>query len=126
MLEGMPTEIELQNLRSIKLSNGQDILGIILGADKKPDAPISDYIIVKHPFKIMSLMSEDRSVYLLVPFQPFSDNVNHIINVQSLVALCTISEEAKKLYLKSIEAKLKGKQIPWPTWTDNVDPKKLN
>ena len=113
------TEDELHNLRSIKLSNGNDILACILALDEKT-------LVVKRPCQVLKMVNEDNAIVVLTKWQQFSVSENHVINSNAIVSYCKVSPEMEQYYIQNVKQQLAVEahskepsiEYAWPEWTD--------
>ena len=112
------TDDELINLRSIKLTNGNDILACILSSD-------TQIMIVKRPCLVVRIVSEDgHSTTILTKWQAFSEGEVHVVNTHAVVSYCKITTEMLEFYLQSVKHQIsdeiKAKEpivgSEWPEW----------
>jgi hypothetical protein len=123
------TEEELYNLRSIKLSNGQDIIGCILSLDEKN-------VIIKRPCQLLNIVDGNGNTkVLLTKWQTFSISENHVINFNAVVSYCKVMPEMIEYYLTNVKQQVAyesspKKEIPieyvWPKWMDKPTKNQIN
>jgi hypothetical protein len=123
------TEEELYNLRSIKLSNGQDIIGCILSLDEKN-------VIVKRPCLLFNLIDNaGNTKVVLTKWQTFSISENHVINFNAVVSYCKVMPEMIEYYLTNVKQQVAYESTPkketpveyvWPEWMDKVTKQQIN
>ena len=120
----MPEQIEilskeeLQNLRSIKLINGNDILACILSVE-------NNMMMVKRPCQVFHIVNQQdgSSTIILSKWQAFAENDIHIIQLPAVVSYCRITADFTEYYKRSVTNQIidenKVKEPPkdiWPEW----------
>lgn len=93
-------DIDLLNVRHIKLANGEDILGVIKASD-------SQLLLVKYATKVVRVQQKDGSVtLLLMKWMAFSDDELTLINMGNVISYSKVSPKIVEFFKSGIEKML--------------------
>ncbi len=109
---------ELYNLRVLKLSNGEELLAVIL-------ASMPEDMLVRRPCQIYRLPGIDGNIVIvLAKWQAFSNEEKHSIKQAHIISFSKITDEMKAFYIKTViiqmqeENKILEPASVWPEWMD--------
>lgn len=90
------TELDDVNIRHIKLSTGEEIIGLVLIDEKMSD----ELLIVQKPMMIKSVQRNDSMSFLFYEWQPLSKTDTCFINPVHIVSHVECDNEVKGQYVQ--------------------------
>jgi hypothetical protein len=118
---------ELYNVRSIKLTNGNDIIAVILYVDEQT-------VIVKRPCQVIRMMTENgiyTTVGKWIPYAAFEQQF--VINRDTVINYAKIESEMFGHYLSAVRGQINEEckvedstTYTWPDWMDHPNPTQIN
>lgn len=117
------TDAEIHNIRYIKVSNGDDIIGSIVASNE-------NLMVVKHAAKIIRFQQQDGNVTLMMmKWMTFSDDEVSLITASNVISYAKVEEKMVSFYMKGVErylhAEEESSEPEWPEWMDNPKLDKL-
>lgn len=112
-------EVELHNIRHIKLANGEDIIGSIKASNER-------LLVVKHATKIIRIQQADGNVTLmLMKWMTFSEDEVALVNMSNVISYSRVEPKMVDFYTKGVARYLKVEseedEVEWPEWMDNTN-----
>ena len=94
-------ELDNENLKVIRLDNGEILFSKVLVTDKSKD---NGYLELHWPMKVlMKFDAEEKSTHLaLLKWLPFTDTTSVPLAARCIMSVSDLGEEYKKFYLSSV------------------------
>ena len=94
-------ELDTENLKVIRLDNGEILFSKVLVTDKSKD---NGYLELHWPMKVlMKFDAEEKSTQLaLLKWLPFTDTTSVPLAARCIMSVSDLGEEYKKFYLSSV------------------------
>jgi hypothetical protein len=110
-------DLDIHNIRHIKLSNGEDIICAIKASNDR-------LLVVKHAARIIRIQQADGNVTLmLMKWMTFTDDEVALVNMNNVISYAKVEPKMVEFYTKGVERYLKVEEKDpeneWPDWMDN-------
>ncbi len=88
-------EYDTLNIKQLKLTSGDDIIGLINSIDKN-----GALVVLERPVLINSHLVNKKEVYYMSPYMPMSKNNMAYVSAHHIVAQCEITSDIKEMYIE--------------------------
>lgn len=111
--------IDLHNIRYIKLSNGEEIIGAIKASNER-------LMVVKHAARIVRIQQPDGNITLmLMKWMTFTDDEVALVNMNNVISYSKLEPKMIEFYTNGVERYLKveneedSSEFDWPDWMNH-------